>query len=208
MRQQILYIHGGESFKHYDDFLLRLKTQELWHLESPTVNMKWTQKLVDDLGDGYEVILPPMPNKQNAKYEEWKIWFERHFPHLEDGAILMGCSLGAMFLGKYLSENELPFTPKAVVLMAGLWRLTSENDDLYKDCEDFLVTPESLVELGDKYEKIIIMHSKDDFVVPFSHGEALSAVLPQARFMVFEDKNHFLIEEFPELVALVREIVG
>lgn len=207
MKKQVLYIHGGESFENHDDFIERLRTQNLWHMEPAEAGKKkWTQTLADALGVEYEVIMPPMPNKQNAKYEEWSIWFERHFPYLRDGVILTGCSLGAMFLGKYLSQNELPFQPGMVVLMAGLWRLSSDDNELYKDCKDFLVTPTSAALLIEKCPKVVVMHSKDDFVVPFSHGEALAAAMPQAEFITFEDKNHFLVEEFPELVELIRTI--
>lgn len=206
MKQQVLYIHGGESFKNHADFLERLQTQELWHMQPSAAGKKWTHYLAEELGDAYEVIMPPMPNKQNARYEEWSIWFERHFPYLRDGTILMGCSLGAMFLGKYLAEHELPFCPGAVVLMAGLWELPDEDLDLYKDCEDFLVTPEKVATIAKKYDRVFILHSKDDFVVPFAHGEALAVAMPQAKFIAFEDKNHFLVEELPELTELVWEI--
>ena len=50
------------------------------------------------------------------------------------------------------------------------------------------------------------MHSQDDFVVPYKHGVALSEALPKAEFVTFEDKNHFLVEEFPELVDKIQEL--
>lgn len=202
-QQQVLYIHGGESFENHDDFLERLKTAPLWHLPSESTHLakKWTSSLGEDLGDSYEVVTPPMPNKQNAKFEEWKIWFERHFDYLEDGAILIGYSLGAMFLAKYLSNFDLPFKSRAVILMAGAYKLPNFSDN---DCGDFLVSPEEVKKVQEKGLKIVIMHSKDDPVVPFEHGEALSEALPEAEFITFEDKNHFLIEEFPELLVRIR----
>jgi predicted alpha/beta hydrolase family esterase len=205
-KQQVLYIHGGEAFLNHEDFMERLKTIDLWHMPGESAvasTKKWTSSLAEELGDEYEVIMPPMPNKQNAKYEEWSIWFERHFEYLGDGAILMGCSLGAMFLAKYLSNNNLPFKPKAVILMAGLY----PSDDIKpKDCGDFIVHPEDTRPILKKSDRTIIMHSKDDFLVPYQHGEALATALPEAEFITFEDKNHFLIEEFPELIEKIQEI--
>ena len=55
-------------------------------------------------------------------------------------------------------------------------------------------------------ENIVILHSQDDFVVPFSHGEKLAELLPAAEFMVFADKNHFLVEEFPELISKIKAL--
>jgi predicted alpha/beta hydrolase family esterase len=205
-KQQVLYIHGGESFRNHEDFLERLRTVDLWHLPKPedTVPLKkWTSTLAEDLGEGFEVIMPPMPNKQNAKYKEWSIWFERHFEYLGNGAILMGCSLGAMFLAKYLSNNNLPFKPKAVILMAGAYALPDFDDT---DCADFVVAPEEVAKLLSQTGKLVIMHSEDDLVVPFEHGQALAKFVPDAEFIAFGDKNHFLIEEFPELIERLKHM--
>ena len=203
-KQQVFYIHGGDSFLEYEDYLERLKTKDLWHLPSDEAgySVKWTSSLGEDLGEGFEVVMPPMPNKQNAKFKEWSIWFERHFEYLEDEAILIGNSLGAMFLAKYLSTHDIPFRPKAVVLMAGAYQLPGFNE---KDCGDFLIKPEDVRSLEGKTDKVLIMHSRDDFVVPFEHGEALSKALPAAEFVAFEDKNHFLVEELPELVEITLD---
>jgi len=208
MKKQIFYIGGGESFLDYEDFLQRMKTVDLWHLptEGQGGSVKWISSLGEDLGEEYEVVAPPMPNKQNAKFEEWSVWFERHFEYLKDDAILMGCSLGAMFLAKYLSNNDLPFRPKAVILMAGVYQTHDFVSDDWKDCGDFLIGPEKVRVICEKTNKVIIMHSKDDFLVPFEHGVALSEALAEAEFVVFEDKNHFLIEDFPELVESIKEL--
>lgn len=202
MKKQVIYIHGGESFLNNDDYIERLKTRPLWHMEqkrSGDVSKKWTASLAEDLGENYEVIMPPMPNRENARFEEWSIWLERHFEYLREGYILIGSSLGAMFLAKFLTHNTLPIHPKAVFLMAGAYALPDFSD---RDCGDFLIKPEA-VTFNNDYQTIIV-HSKDDFVVPFEHGQALSTALPGAEFIVFEDKNHFLIPEFPELIEKIK----
>lgn len=204
MKQQVFYIHGGESFINQSDFIERLKTAPLWHMEvtEKESNKKWSGSLAEDLGQNFEVIMPPMPNKQNAKFAEWSIWFERHFAYLHDGVVLMGCSLGAMFLAKYLTLHTLPFQPKAVFLMAGAYGLPGFAD---KDCGDFLIEPEKVAIACEPY-KTVIFHSKDDPVVPFEHAEALNAAMPSAELLTFIDKNHFLIPEFPELLAKLKEL--
>jgi predicted alpha/beta hydrolase family esterase len=206
MKKQVVYIHGGESFHNHEDYLERLRTVDLWYLSTTSKEQpfkKWTSTLADDLGEEYEVIMPLMPNKQNALFSEWSIWFERHFDYLQDGTILIGCSLGAMFLAKYLSQNNLPFRPSVVILMAGAYKLPSFDDT---DCGDFLVKPETVHPVVGKTDKLIIMHSKDDPVSPYEHGQALSNAVPEAEFVSFADKNHFLIEDFPELIAEIRKI--
>ena len=205
-KQQVLYIHGGESFENHADFIERLRTRSLWHLSKDTDEIplkKWTSTLPEDLGEDYEVIMPPMPNGQNAKFIEWSIWFERHFDYLNNGAILVGHSLGAMFLAKYLSQNNLPFRPRAVFLMAGAYALPGFSD---KDCKDFLVEPKAVQKIVSKTDKLVIVHSEDDFVVPYGHALALYQAVPEAEFLSFEDKNHFLVAEFTELLNLIKDL--
>lgn len=66
------------------------------------------EKLQEQLGSDFLVYQPQFPNKQNAQYPEWKLFFEKTIAQLEDGLILIGHSLGASFLVKYLSENKIP----------------------------------------------------------------------------------------------------
>lgn len=205
-KKQIIYIGGGESFLNHSDYIERLKTIPLWHMdkeESGSKPKKWTHSLEEELGDSYEIILPPMPNRENAKYEEWKIWFERHFEYLHDGAIVMGCSLGAMFLGRYLTENTLPFQAGGIFLLAAAVPLPDEN---HTDFGDFLIDLEKVSTVTRNNKNVVIMHSEDDFVVPYHHGVKLAETMPDAEFITYKDKNHFLISEFPEIVEKIKQI--
>ena len=199
--RQVLYIHGGEAFSDYNDFLAYLQRREIWDLPGTESSFKWTAGLVEALGPEYEVFMPKMPNRENARYDEWKLWFERYIPYLKDGAILIGCSLGAMFLTRYFSETTTPFAVSALILMAG----AVEGDQLDgEDGGDFFAAPERLPTIAQKVDRVIIMHSKDDFVVPFEHGVRLHEAIPGSQFLAFEDKNHFLVEELPELIELLK----
>jgi predicted alpha/beta hydrolase family esterase len=200
-KQQVFYIHGGSSYDDYGVFLDVLRTRiprDLPDLPKPN---KWTETFRDELGSEYEVFMPQMPNSQNAKYEEWKIWFERHFEYLEGDVILVGLSLGAMFLAKYLSEEDVPFSIKMLFLLAGAVK-TEELDET--DCGDFLMKAEDASVLAEKIGNIVIMHSKDDLVAPYESAIKLKAAMPAAELVTFEDKNHFLVPEFPELIEKIR----
>ena len=65
----------------------------------------------------------------------------------------------------------------------------------------FAFEPENLKNI--EAEKIFLYHSKDDPVVPFSHAEKFMQYL-DAELLVFEDKGHFQVEEFPELLANIK----
>lgn len=202
-KQQVFYIHGGSAYSDYSAFLNDLASYQPRDLPWLPPRKKWTDRLRTDLGEGYEVFMPTMPNKQNAKYVEWKIWFERHFEYLRDGVILLGWSQGGYFLAKYLTENVTPFQVKALLLGAAPFR---PDDFSGEDGGDFAFDTNSVSLLQERVGKVVILHSKDDPVVPFAHGELYANALSGAEFMVFEDKNHFMVEEFPELIEKIREL--
>lgn len=201
MKEQLFYIHGGEAYVTYEDFLDDLRNKPLRTPKGAAPDM-WHQTLREGVGERFEVFSPQMPNKQNAKYEEWKIWFERHFEFLNDDVVLLGWSLGGIFFAKYLSENEVPFTVRRLILLAAPFSSLELSD---VQCGDFVLDPELVATLHNKAADIQIVHSKDDFVVPYEHACIYKQLLPTASLVTYEDKNHFLIEKFPELSELISQ---
>lgn len=201
MKKQLLYIHGGDSYSRYEDFLADLRTRRPRNLPNEEKKEIWAEKLEEELVD-YEVFKPAMPNKQNARYEEWKIWLERHFEFLDNGVTVLGWSLGAMFLAKYLSENQFPVKIKALYLLAGPGgNFALKEGNVGGDCADFRFNAEDFGKIKDFIPSINIWHSTDDFVVPFVEFDFYKKALPSANFREFSDKNHFLVEDLPELWA-------
>lgn len=205
-KHQVFYIHGGSPYVSYDDYLADLQDAPIRDLPDAAEKIRWSQSLRADLGNSYEVFMPLMPNKQNAQYDEWKIWFERHFEYLHDGIILVGISLGAMFLAKYLSEHTLPFTVKHLFLLAGPYEDHVNLEINRQRGGSFAFDGAVLKNMTIHPKHITIMHSKDDFVVPYEHALQYKAALPEAELVTFEDKNHFLVEELPELIERIREL--
>ena len=103
MKQQILVIHGGDTFDTYKDYLSFLKNREI-SLDRLRLKRDWKDILSEKLGENFDVLSPRMPNGTNARYKEWKIWFERVIPFIDKGVIFIGHSLGGIFLAKYLSR--------------------------------------------------------------------------------------------------------
>lgn len=205
-KQQVFYIHGGEPFTTDEAFIADLQTKKLWNPHGDTLKT-WYQSLREDLGDAYEVFTPQMPNKQNAKYTEWKIWFERHIEFIHDDVILVGWSLGGIFLAKYIIENETPFSIKNLILLAAPFVDGHLAEGNGKSCAGF-GTKSDITILSSKVAMITLMHSKDDFIVPYAEVLKYKEVFPDAELITFEDKNHFLVPELPELVAKIKEIAA
>lgn len=199
-KQQVFYIHGASSYSNYEAFLEDLKSEPVRDLPNAEPFKKWSSTLTEALSE-CEVFQPSMPNSKNAKYQEWKIWFERYLPYLRDDVILVGWSQGAYFFVKYLIENTLPVRVKALLLVAAPFEPADFGGE---DGGDFSFDTSQVGVLSEKAEKIYIFHSKDDFVVPYEHALKFKAALPKAELVTFEDKNHFLIPEFPELISKIK----
>jgi predicted alpha/beta hydrolase family esterase len=196
MKQQVVVIHGGDAFETYEEYLRHLNTVEV-NLET-LLSRGWKGNLQKDLGEKFEVLQPRMPNPSNARYKEWKIWFEKIIPFLDDDVIFVGHSLGGIFLAKYLSENDYPKKIKAVFLIAAPYNTATEHPLV-----DFNIET-SLKNLQRQAPKTFLYHSRDDEIVPFSNFEKYQKELPEATVRIFEDQGHFNDEELPELITDIQ----
>lgn len=196
-KQQILIIHWWNTFPSYDDFFNALKERPI-HLEWLASVRGRKNELQFQLWDDYIVYTPQMPNKQNAQYLEWKIMFEKLLDALDDDFILIGHSLWAAFIIKYLSENKINKRIKKTMLLWAPFH-DDEGDTLTWFKREWDIK-NLLAQSGELY----FYHSEDDFAVPFSHVLEFQEVLPEANYRLFKDKNHFLVEEIPELINDIK----
>lgn len=199
IKKQIVVVHGGNTFDTYEEYLNYLKNYELNFDKLKAEG--WKETLDEKLGEGFEVISPEMPNSANAKYSEWKIIFDKLIPFLEDTVVLMGHSLGGIFLAKYLSENSFPKKILATYLIAAPY------DD--KDSEDSLgdfILPATLEKFKRQVGRIFIYHSEDDSIVPFVDFKKYTKALPKAEKNIFKTNGHFMQEEFPELIESIQHL--
>jgi len=199
MKTQVIFIHGGETFETYEEYMsfLRDCAVDLDKLR----NRKWAENLQSELGDNFDVIVMRMPCKYNAKYSEWKLWFEKHIPLFNDEVILIGHSLGGIFLAKYLSENKFPKKLLGVFLVSSPYDSEASGYDLL----DFSLTG-GLKQLEEQAGNIFLYHSKDDDVCPFADFEKYRKALPNANTEVFEDREHINQETFPEIVRDIKNL--
>jgi hypothetical protein len=115
--------------------------------------------------------------------------------------ILLGHSLGGIFLAKYLSENKFPKKILAIFLISAPYE---DKDADYSLC-DFIL-PKSLSRLQKQGDKIFLYHSKDDSVVPFADLEKYKQAIPGAKAVIFKNKGHFDQAEFSELIRNIRNL--
>lgn len=202
MKKQVVVIHGGDAFATYEEYIDFLKNFDIEYDPQKESKKSWKRNLSEDLGDDYEIISPRMPNSYNAKYIEWKIWFEKYIPYIRDGVVFVGHSLGGIFLAKYLSEEDYPKVIRGTLLVAAPYD-TDENGD--RPIVEFNL-PHSLEKFEKQGGSLFLYHSEDDSIVSYTELDKYRKQLPSAIVQTFTNRNHFFDEHFPELVADVKKL--
>src|SRR6187200_3319123 len=97
---QVLFIQGGGSGTHDD----------------------WDDKLVGslrrELGDGYEVRYPRMPNEDDPSASTWGPAIRSSIADLGAGGVVVGHSVGGTILIHTLVQHPPAVAPAAIVLLA------------------------------------------------------------------------------------------
>lgn len=200
-KTQVLVVHGGMTFKNEKDFLHYILKERGVHLGN---RQYWSKDwLPRALGNKFEVTNPRMPLQDYSQYRHWKPYFERFLPLLGRDYILIGESLGAIFLAKYLSEIKLKNKALSVYLVCAPFDDTLPHEDLVGGFR--LGKDLSLIEKNTK--NLHLLFSKEDDVVPVSHAEKYRKNLSEkANIMILKDKNgHFNISKFPEIAKMIKE---
>ncbi len=194
----VLSIHGGMTFKNEKDYLKYLKTKSV----SLDKKVYWSgESFEKDLGSKFQVVSPRMPLQDNAKYRDWKIMFERYLLLMGKKYVLVGNSLGGIFLAKYLSENKLKYKALSVYLVCAPFDNSLPSEDLVGG---FVLKGDlSLIEKNCK--NLYLMFSDNDDVVPVAHADKYKKKLPNAKILIYKNKNgHFFVPRFPEIARLIK----
>lgn len=193
--KQVLIIHGGDTFDtdaDYQDHLMSLELDYDRLLYRP----RWKEWLAHQL-PGVDVLLPTFPNANNAKYDEWVIYFEKILTFLEDGAIVIGHSLGGIFLSKYLNNHTLNVSH--IVLVAAPF-----DDEEEESLASFRL-PSQRDHLKIYQDKLTLFHSEDDVVVPFGEMKKYHHLLPNANIVPLKERGHCNTPTFPELLTIINK---
>jgi predicted alpha/beta hydrolase family esterase len=198
-RKQVILIHGGSCWKTHAEYLADLKATEFVTGFFPRAG--WHKNLQKDLGAGYKVLLPDMPNWQYSRYEEWKIWFEKALAVSGADPVVVGHSLGGIFLIKYFSETIKHPKIRAILLVAAPYKTISQNPDF----GNFALQrePRTLGKLG---LNVRFYHSQDDPIVDFADVKKYQKVLPGAAIKKYSNRGHFIQNHFADLAKDIRSI--
>jgi len=184
MTKQVLFIQGGGAGTYED----------------------WDSKLVDslrrELGAGYEVRYPRMPDEGDPNFGRWVAALEEELGRLDDGAILVGHSFGGTVIALGLSQSP-PVRPLAGV---------------------FLIAPPFFGEGGWKSDEVAfgpdlgaklpsgtpvrLYQGDQDADVPPEHLDLYAKAIPRAAARRLPGRDHQLNDDLWEVAADIRELVG
>lgn len=168
------------------------------------VHDEWDSKLVEslkrDLGPDYDIRYPRMPYEDDPKFAPWKAALRRELGKLDDGALLVGHSIGATILINSLAEE-----PPARVL-AGIFLISMPfigeggwpSDEI-----------EPKPDLGAKLpaqSPVYIYQGSADEIVPAQHADLNAKAIPQAVLRKLPGRDHQLNNDMSEVAADIREL--
>jgi len=155
MKKNVLFIQGGGSEEDYE------------------ADSKLVTSLQAVLGEDYLVHYPSLPDEGGSDFGRKK-QIGKEISQIKGEIILVGHSLGASMLLKYLSES--PVRKK----IAGIFLLSTPfwtGDEAWKQG---LKLRQDFAGKLPKYVPIFLYHSQDDKEVPVDHLELYAQQLPQA----------------------------
>ncbi len=185
-KHQILMVWGGEAFATTIEYLKYLEGYKINRGED---HKSWKNWLLSGLSDDFEWIRVSMPDTNNSYYPAWKIWFEKYFEYLgTKKLVVIGHSLGGIFLAKYLSENTFPRCIDVLHLVSPVY----DNDWLQgESTASFSLNTDTLSGIYTSAKEIHIWHSKDDAIVPYEHSMKYHTSIKNSILHTFNDRGHF-----------------
>jgi len=174
-RVQILFIQGGGKGAYEED-------------------KKLVSSLQDALEEQHDIHFPKMPKENDPSYELFEGKIDKELKTIKDKVVLIGHSLGACYLLKYLTEAKIDKHIAGMFLIStpfwgkGGWQyegFTLNNDLASKRTVNI---------------PLFFYHSNDDEIVPFSHLTLYEEKFPHAKIRKIVGRGHQLKNDVSEIV--------
>ena len=163
---------------------------------------KWDDKLADslrrELGDAYEVRYPRMPSEDDPSYAAWGPAIAEATAALEDGAVVVGHSVGGTLLIHALAERPPDVMLAGIILIAapfvGAGGWPGEEFELPSDFGQLL--PAGV--------PVHVFHGLEDDEVPPAHADLYARAIPHAQVHRLPGRDHQLGNDLAEVATLIR----
>jgi uncharacterized protein len=178
MKKRVFIIHGWEG----------------------TPDSNWFPWLKGELEkNDFEVMVPQMPNADLPKETEWTAYLQEIIGDTDENTFLIGHSLGAIAILRYLETLEENLEIGGAILVSGF----SESLGIFPEIENFFKNPVNYENIKSHCKNFIAINSDDDPLVPLEKGNILRDKL-DAKLIVLQNMEH--IQE-PELPVALEELL-
>jgi predicted alpha/beta hydrolase family esterase len=165
------------------------------------VHDSWDQRLFEslsrELGDDYEVRYPRMPQEDDPSYASWSAAIRHELTALDDGAVVVGHSVGATILIGVVAESPPEHSLRAIALVAAPFVGTEGwNSDEWK-------LPDALGERLPSGVPVHVFHGLEDRTVPPSHADLYARAIPQALVHRLPGRDHQLNNDLSEVAKTI-----
>lgn len=151
---------------------------------------------------GHEVIVPDLPNPEAPDPEEWTRTLVEAVGTVDHETVILGHSLGGAAALRFLEAAEVTSTPRACILISTPWMIKSE------DIRGFFLSELDFDVLMWKASKFVILHSRDDKVIPFDHAEKYASVLHGKLIERNEGEGHFKdADQYPIILDIIKKVI-
>ena len=181
--RQVLFIQGGGAGAHDD------------------ADDRLVASLERDLGDQCEVRYPRLPDEDGPTYAAWGPVIRREMARLNDGAVVVGHSVGGTLLVRALLDQP-PQRELGVVLIsapfvgAGGWPGTEFE------------LPDDLGAALPRGVWVHLFHGLDDQTVSSSHAECYARAIGQARLHLLPGRDHQLNDDLTDVARVIQRCRG
>jgi predicted alpha/beta hydrolase family esterase len=183
MPHQVLFIQGGGEKGTHDEW-----------------DNKLAESLGRELGPDYEIRYPRMPNEADPKYARWKAALKKEFAKLDDGALVVGHSIGGTILIGTLAEETPDLALRGILLLAAPF--VGESGWPSEE-----IKPMS--DLGKRLPRqtpVYLYHGSEDGTVPFEHVRLYATAIPYAVVRRLTGRDHQLNNDMSEVAADIRRL--
>jgi len=149
---------------------------------------------------GHEVITPSFPTPEGQSLSAWFDIFESHVPGLDESAVLVGHSLGPVFIANILNKYEVHVAGS--IFVAG-FRALLGNPDFDEINSTFVEEPLDFQRVGNRGGTVIAYVSENDPYVPLKDALEFAENVG-ARIVRVPNAGHFNAaagySEFPSVL--------
>jgi serine hydrolase len=151
-------------------------------------------------GKTHKIIFPKVPNESDPKYDIYKRTIEEEIENIRVPVFLVGHSLGACFLLKYLTEKKIDKNISGLFLIStpfwgkGGWQYEGFTLD------------SKLASMKTSNIPTYFYHSTNDRIVPYSHLDLYENKFPHAKIRRIIGRGHQLQNDLSEVVHDIEAV--